>query len=281
MSNLQIDLEYLRRMGAVTFVSGREYLTHNGLVRVAHEAGLKSLEGECIHADFPAKSFAFRVVASGERGTFTGHGDACPANVAKHLREACLRMAETRAISRALRLYTGLGMTVADELPEQGDEGALGASVVVERADVIDADFEQAPERRALPEPDPDAHGEDLKRQATSKAALREPVMVDASGQCCACGRLVPRDAPSEGDLRFCDEHFEIWNQPADPGYDETTFRIDLGDAVHDFAALDLRCLASPQWGKRPRAMTDGERARLTKVLVEHAERKRAREGKP
>ena len=117
-----IDLDYLRTIKAVISLQGREYLTHPGLLRVAHENGLKSIQSDLISWDPEKKAAVIRSVVEGERGTFTGYGDACPANVAKHLIEATLRMAETRAINRALRLYTGLGMTTTEELPGDSEE---------------------------------------------------------------------------------------------------------------------------------------------------------------
>jgi len=265
-----IDLKYLRNIKAVTWLQGREYLTHNGLVRVAHEHGLRSLDAEVIHADFEKGAFAVRVVADGDRGRFTGHGDANSKNVAKHLREACLRMAETRAISRALRLYTGLGMTCVDELPSQPNDVTLGESVVAEEADVVDGDFEVVPERPAIQAPPAAA--------TPSTKAFRAPVMVDTSAACAACGTMKTAGAAADRpDLRFCDAHLHAWSQPDDPSFDEVAFGVDLSGLDIEAGSLDLRCIASPQWKKRPRSMTEAERGRLVAVLKEHADRKRAK----
>ena len=117
-----IDLDYLRSIGAVIRLQGREYLTHPGLLRVAHENGLKSIETELLSWDREAWAAVVRARVVGERGIYTGLGDASPENVGKQVVGATLRMAETRAINRGLRLYTGLGMTTTDELP--GDAGS-------------------------------------------------------------------------------------------------------------------------------------------------------------
>lgn len=129
-----IDLQYLRSIKAVISLQGREYLTHEGLLRVAHEHGLQSIESELVSWDPATGAAVIRTTARGERGTYTGFGDATPDNVAKHLKGATLRMAETRAVNRALRLYTGLGKTSTDELP--GD---------------MDGDGEEAPTRPGKP----------------------------------------------------------------------------------------------------------------------------------
>lgn len=55
----------------------------------------------------------------GSPDTFNFHcvGDADPNNVSKNLANATLRMAETRATSRALRLATRSDFTAWDEMP--------------------------------------------------------------------------------------------------------------------------------------------------------------------
>jgi len=253
-SKSTIDLKYLRHIKAVVWLQGREYLTHNGLLRVAHEHGLKSISTELIHWDPKAKSAVIRTTVEGERGVYTGYGDATPANVAKHLREATLRMAETRAVNRALRLYTGLGMTTTEELP--GDHEA---------------------DTPALPR---------LNRASTSKKAFRTPTMVDTQASGCAvCGKLVSNaQATSSQDAHsvvMCESHQDIWEQAADASFtDETkaTFIEQLEVLAIEYAALELRCMASPQWQKRPAHMTDAERERLVSVLMQHHERKKGQD---
>ena len=117
-----IDLEYLRAIKAIVYLQGREYLTHAGLLRVAHEHGIASITTDLVSWDAAQQAAVVKATATGERGTYTGYGDCDTKNT--KLRGACLRMAETRAINRALRLYTGLGMTTTEEMP--GDEPRRG-----------------------------------------------------------------------------------------------------------------------------------------------------------
>ena len=121
MSN-KIDLPYLRKMGAIIKLQGKEYTTHQGLLYVAHQQGITSIITELVSEDADKRRAVFKATAVGDRGAFTGWGDADPSNVGKMIANAYLRMAETRSVSRALRLYLGIGMTAMDELPGKEQE---------------------------------------------------------------------------------------------------------------------------------------------------------------
>jgi hypothetical protein len=54
--------------------------------------------------------------------TATGIGDANPANVGRMVAPHVLRMAETRAVARALRHLLGLGLTALEELSQGAEE---------------------------------------------------------------------------------------------------------------------------------------------------------------
>ncbi len=121
MSN-KIDLPYLRDMGAIIKLQGKEYTTHQGLLFVAHQQGITSITTELVSWDPDRRQAVFKSTATGERGTFTDYGDADPTNVGKMIANACIRMASTRSVSRCLRLYLGIGMTAYDELPGKEQE---------------------------------------------------------------------------------------------------------------------------------------------------------------
>ena len=115
-----IDLDRLRQRGDIIRLQGKEFVRYAGLLWLAHENGLAAITTALVKADYSTGLFVFSALVEGSRGTFTGHGDASPANVGKNIRGATLRMAETRAKARALRDYTGIGMTAAEELPGPG-----------------------------------------------------------------------------------------------------------------------------------------------------------------
>lgn len=107
----------LRKNGYIVKLQGKEYVTHAGLLWLAHENGLKGVTVEIVSWDAKERAAVTTATATGERGTFTDIGDADPSNVGRNIATACLRMASTRSSSRALRLYLGLGMTALEELP--------------------------------------------------------------------------------------------------------------------------------------------------------------------
>jgi len=135
-----IDLNDLRKTGGIIKLQGREFVTYSGLLVTSHSNGLNTIEPVLLDWNAEQQSAVFKATVSGERGTFTAHGDADPNNVKRGMVGAVLRMAETRAVCRALRMYLGIGMTAREELP--GDEPA-----------------ERSPQPRRAPRPAKDTVG--------------------------------------------------------------------------------------------------------------------------
>jgi len=101
-----------------------EHVTHEGLIDMAHKDGLaltftepvqlpsaKHLEGR---TDNP-EPVVFRAVVVTRRGVFTAYGDATQKDT---MVDAVIRMAETRALSRALRQAVNIGSATAPEMPD-------------------------------------------------------------------------------------------------------------------------------------------------------------------
>jgi hypothetical protein len=126
MTNDQINA--LRARGHLVDLHGKEYITHAGLLEMAHEQGIKSIITELISWDPERRAAVVMATATGERGTFTGLGDASPENVGRNIANATLRMAETRASNRAMRSYLGVGMTTAEEMPGDSPSSPSRAS---------------------------------------------------------------------------------------------------------------------------------------------------------
>jgi hypothetical protein len=106
--------------GEVQQLEGRWYVTHSGLLRVAKNnrcfgIQVQTLRGFC---DLEARRWVFKATVYKSRGSrgFTGHGDADPSNVSPLVRGAEMRVAETRAVNRALRKAYGIGLCSVEEL---------------------------------------------------------------------------------------------------------------------------------------------------------------------
>jgi hypothetical protein len=96
------------------------YVTHTALLNLAqrhHCAGIlvNTLDQFC-NGEKRTWVFEATVYKSKSCRGFSGMGDACPANVSQHLWGAELRIAETRAVNRALRKAYGIGLSSVEEL---------------------------------------------------------------------------------------------------------------------------------------------------------------------
>ena len=117
-----IDLQDLRKTGGIIKLQGKEFITFSGLLVTAHSNGIESIIPKLLTWDVQSQSAVFSATVTGSRGTYTAHGDADPHNVKKGMQGAILRMAETRSVCRALRMYLGIGMTAREELPGDAPE---------------------------------------------------------------------------------------------------------------------------------------------------------------
>ena len=107
-------------------VGEADAIAYKGLLSVAHDEGLKSVKTEVVQVptEDNARSAIVRATVRTRRGVFTGLGDANPGNVNKRVAPHVLRMAETRAVARALRVAVNIGEVAIEEL---GDDFAIEA----------------------------------------------------------------------------------------------------------------------------------------------------------
>jgi hypothetical protein len=106
--------------GHLQFLDGRWYTTHSGLLSVAHRnrcAGIKTAVEKHL-SDAGTRRWVFKatVYKSPRSRGFVGFGDADPSNVSPLVRGAEMRVAETRAVNRALRKAYGIGLCSVEEL---------------------------------------------------------------------------------------------------------------------------------------------------------------------
>ena len=96
-------------------ISGKEFIKFEGLLAEFHAnegCSIDTTELESSTEEHPK----FKAIVTGGKGTFSGHGDADATNVNGMVQAHKYRMAETRAIARALRWYNNIGMCSVDEL---------------------------------------------------------------------------------------------------------------------------------------------------------------------
>src|SRR5258708_18580613 len=100
--------------GDLQFLDGRWYVTHAGLLRIAQRrgcAGIRTaLQKELTDPVANRWIFKATVYKTTSSKGFVGYGDANPANVSPLVRGAEMRVAETRAVNRALRKAYGIGL---------------------------------------------------------------------------------------------------------------------------------------------------------------------------
>ena len=107
-------------LGDVQLIDWRWYVTHAGLLRLAQRRrchGIRTLlqrdVSDPIACRWVFKATVYKIPAS---EGFVGYGDADPSNVSTLIRGAELRVAETRAVNRALRKAYGVGLCSVEEL---------------------------------------------------------------------------------------------------------------------------------------------------------------------
>ncbi len=103
----------------IVMLQGKKFITHAGLLDKAHKIGLKGISTEMVSSDggfFVFKATVYIDNKGGNAKLFSAYGDAGPDSVGRNILPHALRMAETRAVNRALRFATNIGMTSTDEM---------------------------------------------------------------------------------------------------------------------------------------------------------------------
>jgi hypothetical protein len=105
-------------------IDGHDFVKYQGLLDMAHQKGIAQIEVEPLQLP-TAENGNFAVckasVVSKSGESFTDIGDANPQNCNSKVAKALLRLSATRAIARALRSYTNIGMTCLEELADLND----------------------------------------------------------------------------------------------------------------------------------------------------------------
>ena len=120
LRELTLKFGFSLSLGDLTYLGGGWYVTHAGLVRLASRKRCVGIEVQQVlkSCDQSTGRWVFKATvykSSRSRG-FVGYGDADPSNVSTLVHGAEMRIAETRAVNRALRKAYGIGLCSVEEL---------------------------------------------------------------------------------------------------------------------------------------------------------------------
>ncbi len=106
--------------GHLRMLDGRWFITNSGLLHIAQRRGCVGIKTilQRIYSDPNQSCWVFKAIVFKNRRSkgFEGYGDANPSNVSSIVHGAEMRVAETRAVNRALRKAYGIGICSAEEL---------------------------------------------------------------------------------------------------------------------------------------------------------------------
>jgi hypothetical protein len=106
--------------GDVIYLDGGWYVTHSGLLRLANRRRCIGIHTRPLlqSSDAANARWVFKATVFKSRSCrgFIGYGDADPSNVSPIVHGAEMRVAETRAVNRALRKAYGIGICSVEEI---------------------------------------------------------------------------------------------------------------------------------------------------------------------
>jgi hypothetical protein len=120
LSLLMMKHQFSVKKGDLQLIQGRWYVTHTGLLGLSNRRHCLGLHTEPIEmfCDATSSRWAFKAIVykSPRCKGFVGYGDANPSNVSSLVHGAEMRVAETRAVNRALRKAYGIGICSVEEI---------------------------------------------------------------------------------------------------------------------------------------------------------------------
>jgi hypothetical protein len=120
LENLSNDFHFSLSKREIQFIGGSWYVTHTGLLRLARRRKCRGIHVEAVDSlcDSPTSRFVLKATVFPSKGSsgFVGYGDADPSNVSARVHGAEMRVAETRAVNRALRKAYGIGICSVEEI---------------------------------------------------------------------------------------------------------------------------------------------------------------------
>ncbi len=120
LRHLSVNFGLSLALGDFQHLDGGWYVTHAGLLRLAQRNRCSAIRVQPVRDFCDAASgrwvFKATVYKTPSSKGFVGYGDADPSNTSPLVRGAEMRVAETRAVNRALRKAYGIGLCSVEEL---------------------------------------------------------------------------------------------------------------------------------------------------------------------
>jgi hypothetical protein len=120
LSEITTQYKFSVAMGDLLYLNNHWYVTHTGLLGLARRSRCAGMHVRPVptFCDPSAGRWAFEATVYKSRTCrgFVGFGDADPSNVSFVVHGAEMRVAETRAVNRALRKAYGIGICSVDEI---------------------------------------------------------------------------------------------------------------------------------------------------------------------
>jgi len=120
LQDLTCSLRLSIARNELLYLDGKWYVTHSGLMCVATRKRCRGISVQVVRefCDPVSNRWVFKATVYKSRTGrgFMGYGDADPSNVSPLVRGAEMRVAETRAVNRALRKAYGIGICSVEEI---------------------------------------------------------------------------------------------------------------------------------------------------------------------
>src|SRR3989475_851269 len=120
LRNYSEEFQFSAASGDLLFLDKGWYVTNAGLTRLARRNRCAGVHVQPVpeFSDPATSRWAFKATVYKSRSCkgFVGYGDADPSNISPLVHGAEMRVAETRAVNRALRKAYGIGICSVEEL---------------------------------------------------------------------------------------------------------------------------------------------------------------------
>src|SRR6202521_3937807 len=114
------DFQLSVKNGDLQVINRQWYVTHTGLLALARRRRCRGIHAEVVDSlcNSASNRFVLKATVFPSKGSsgFVGYGDADPSNVSSLVHGAEMRVAETRAVNRALRKAYGIGICSVEEI---------------------------------------------------------------------------------------------------------------------------------------------------------------------